>query len=243
MDGIPLIDVSGLRSPELSARSAIAVEIGRACREVGFFAVTGHGVPQATMEGLFVAARRFFEQPTSAKEALAATASGGNRGYVGVGVEQLDGETGDVKEAFDIALAFPATKECTNGVASSTGMPWPQLEGWRERACEYFDAVHDVGLLLHRAFALDLGLPVRRLCLRVSFTTPKSLLNIDHTSPALPLRRTSSATLWTRRLCCDYCATRPPLLLLLLSRAALEQRLEQRQHMLLRLASTRTTTT
>ncbi|MCA6297164.1 MAG: 2-oxoglutarate and iron-dependent oxygenase domain-containing protein, partial [Phenylobacterium sp.] len=44
---IPVIDIEGLRSSDPFSRRAVASEIEAAAREVGFFYVTGHGVPQA----------------------------------------------------------------------------------------------------------------------------------------------------------------------------------------------------
>ena len=52
MDSIPVIAVSGLRASEPGPRRVAAATLGRACREVGFFHVTGHGIPDALVETL-----------------------------------------------------------------------------------------------------------------------------------------------------------------------------------------------
>jgi isopenicillin N synthase-like dioxygenase len=57
MTDIPIIDVSGLRSAERDKRDAVAAALGAACRHVGFFYVTGHGIPPAVATGIFGAAR------------------------------------------------------------------------------------------------------------------------------------------------------------------------------------------
>ena len=62
-DALPIIDISGLSSPDLTERAALAEGLGRACRDTGFFYVTGHGVPAGTMQALFDASRRFFALP------------------------------------------------------------------------------------------------------------------------------------------------------------------------------------
>ena len=60
---IPVIDISG---PEREAAAAI----GEACRNVGFFYVTGHGLPQALIDAQFAAARALFAVSEAEKQAL-----------------------------------------------------------------------------------------------------------------------------------------------------------------------------
>ncbi len=68
------------------------------------------------------------------KNALAVSAEGGNSGYVGIGVEQLDEKHGDSKEAFDAILAFPAVG--SKELATRDAL-WP---GWSDALYTYFDA-------------------------------------------------------------------------------------------------------
>ena len=65
---LPVIDVSGLVSNELSARARVAAQLGHACREIGFFYVVNHGIPESTRDAMFAAAREFFSLPVAAKE-------------------------------------------------------------------------------------------------------------------------------------------------------------------------------
>jgi isopenicillin N synthase-like dioxygenase len=147
---IPLIDIAPLGSPDEAARRAVAREIGAACRDIGFFAIRGHGVAQALVDDAFAAAAQFFALPREAKAPLSLKAHGHNRGYVALADEGLDEKTArDLKEAFNVIWADEA---------SGVGNVWPDLPGWRERVQAYFDAVYAAGRRLHRAFALDLGL-------------------------------------------------------------------------------------
>ncbi len=147
---IPCIDIARLAGNDAGARADVARQIGQACRDIGFFVITGHGVPQACIDGAFAAAHALFALPREVKQALSIGVHGHNRGYVGLGVEALDEKTPpDLKEAYNLIW----TDGCTR-------MPnvWPAIDGWPERAMAYFDAVLAVGQRLHRAFALDLGL-------------------------------------------------------------------------------------
>ncbi len=160
-DAVPLIDVSGLRSPEDAERRRVAAALGAACRGPGFFLVKGHGVPEATVAGLFAASRALFALPDAAKKAVSIRKSPHNRGYVGLSEEQLDpSKPADRKEAFNIGLDLPPDDPEVLAGAPFRGVNlWPDLPGFREQTLAYFDAAWALGRLLHRGFALDLDLP------------------------------------------------------------------------------------
>lgn len=147
---IPLIDIAPLASADPAARMAVARQVGQACRGIGFFAITGHGIPADQMQSTFDAAHRLFALPAEQKEALSIRRHGHNRGYVALGVEALDEKSApDLKEAYNLVW---------DGEPGRPPNVWPPIEGWRAQAQAYFDAALEVGRRLHRAFALDLGL-------------------------------------------------------------------------------------
>jgi isopenicillin N synthase-like dioxygenase len=151
MDSIPFIDVSALTSSDIAQRRQVAARIGSACREVGFFAITGHGVAPSVVVEAFAASQAFFALDRLAKSEFAIARLGNNRGYVGLGVEALDeAATPDQKEAFNLIWTDEHTRPPN---------VWPALPHWRERAQAYFDAMLTVGRTLHIGFALDLGVP------------------------------------------------------------------------------------
>jgi isopenicillin N synthase-like dioxygenase len=128
----------------------VSAQIGSACREVGFFAICGHGVPADLMAATFAASAHFFALPVATKRGLAIGELGGNRGYVGLGVEALDETTAaDHKEAFNLVWTDGRTRPAN---------VWPALSGFEPVVQRYFDSVLAVGRTLHAAFALDLGL-------------------------------------------------------------------------------------
>jgi isopenicillin N synthase-like dioxygenase len=160
MTGIPMIDVSGLRSPGIADRQAVARNIGEACRDTGFFYATGHGIPTLVTTGIFDAAHALFALPDAAKAELSIKRSPHNRGYVGIAGERLD-ETAapDQKEAFNIGLDLPADDpEVLAGRPFRGVNLWPDLPGWRDRVLAYYDACMALQLAIHRGFALDLGI-------------------------------------------------------------------------------------
>src|SRR6202042_3312901 len=103
---LPVIDVSGLASDELSARARVAAQLGHACREIGFFYVVNHGIAESTRAAIFEDARAFFALSLAAKEQYSITASPHNGGYVALEPERLDegAVRADYMDAFNIGF-------------------------------------------------------------------------------------------------------------------------------------------
>src|SRR5450432_3986583 len=160
LDKLPIIDLSGLASDDHIALHRISREIGAACRTIGFFYVVNHGV--STIPAAFEQSARFFATPIAKKRALAIETVGGNRGYSGLLHEALDPSKGaDMKEAFNIGLDLAADDpELLAGIPFRSLNAWPDLPNFKSTLLRYFQDCTILGLQLHRAFALDLGLPV-----------------------------------------------------------------------------------
>ncbi|MFC4533143.1 isopenicillin N synthase family dioxygenase [Sphaerisporangium dianthi] len=110
MSALPVIDISSLLTSgrgSPAGRNATAREIATACRDSGFFYVTGHGVPSALVERLDAAGRRFFALPHEQKMEIA-MARGGRawRGFFPVGAELTSGRP-DLKEGVYFGAELP----------------------------------------------------------------------------------------------------------------------------------------
>jgi len=157
---IAIIDVSGLSAHDPAALQRIAAEIGRACRDIGFFYVTGHDVATTLLDQVFAASQTLFTAEEATKSAVSISRSPHNRGYVGMKVEALDpGKAPDLKEAFNIGLDLgPDDPEILAGMMFRGLNLWPDIPGFRATLTGYYEAVWRLGRDLHRAVALDLGL-------------------------------------------------------------------------------------
>ena len=80
MNELPVIDATGLAAREPGALARLSAEIGHACRETGFFYVTGHGLAPDYLESVMAASRHFFSLPMPEKDALKISAGSDNRG-------------------------------------------------------------------------------------------------------------------------------------------------------------------
>ena len=91
MTRIPVVDVRGMAGP-IDARRTVGREIDRACREVGFFAVAGHGIPAGELAALDRLARDFFSLDPEEKSEIAMARSGRAwRGWFPLGAELTSG--------------------------------------------------------------------------------------------------------------------------------------------------------
>ncbi|WP_333585295.1 isopenicillin N synthase family dioxygenase [Phenylobacterium sp.] len=155
-DAIPVVDISDLRAADPMSRRAVASEMGRAAREVGFLYVRGHGVDEALFTDVLAAARAFFDQPLDVKMASYIGGSVNHSGYVPEGEEVFPGGAIDRKEAYDLNLDLPEGA----GSAPMLGPNlWPEDSAFRAAASAYYAAVAELARRLFRGFALALDLP------------------------------------------------------------------------------------
>jgi len=161
---IPVIDVTEFLHGTPVARAAIARQIGDACRNIGFFYVTGHDVPASLIAETYAEARRFFNLPAAKKAEIAIEHSACHRGYFSTGGENLDPtkqKAGDLKEGIKIGRDLAADHPLVRANTPLHGPnQWPaNLPGWRETMTAYYNAMEALGRDMLHAFALALDLP------------------------------------------------------------------------------------
>ena len=158
---LPVIDVSPLLDPQssLTERERAAREIGDACREIGFFDVTNHGVPDSHRELLFDRAKAFFDLPNEEKMKVFIGKSEHFRGYIPLGGEVTKGLK-DWHESLDLRSEF-----AENHPAVLAGKPLHGPNQWPEEPPElrgvledHFTYMQNLGQALTRGLALSLGL-------------------------------------------------------------------------------------
>jgi isopenicillin N synthase-like dioxygenase len=107
---LPVIDVRPLLGPDpgsAASRAAVAGRIQAACRERGFFYVTGHGVPDDLLDQLASASTEFFALPVEDKLEISMDRGGRAwRGFFPVGAELTSGRP-DLKEGLYFGAELP----------------------------------------------------------------------------------------------------------------------------------------
>jgi isopenicillin N synthase-like dioxygenase len=165
---LPVIDVAPLagtatEAHPTSAALAVAERIQAACREHGFFYVTGHCVPAALTGELTEAAAEFFALPPEDKLEIAMERGGRAwRGYFPVGGELTSGQP-DLKEGLYFGAELP-----DDDPRVRAGLPlhgrnlFPrQVPGLRNLALDYIKALESLGQTVLAGISLSLGLPAR----------------------------------------------------------------------------------
>ncbi len=158
-DQVPVIDVSALVDGR-GDRAAVARSIDAACREHGFFTITGHGVDRALLDRLDEQARAFFALDPDEKAKIAMPLAGRAwRGWFPVGGELTSG-TPDRKEGIYFGAELgPDDPRVQAGVPLHGRNLFPayppELGG---TVLEVIDAFTTLGHQLMVGFALALGL-------------------------------------------------------------------------------------
>jgi isopenicillin N synthase-like dioxygenase len=163
---VPVIDIA----PSIdgaSARRAVGEAIDRACTEIGFFAIVGHGVSEALVAEMLETSRAFFDLPLSDKRRVAQPRPEQSRGYIGVGDENLSYSRGDVsssdlKEFFAIGPVDVPDDEyhrAPDAYPSFAPNVWPERpRDFRDTWTRYYRALEALAFRLMSLFAVALSL-------------------------------------------------------------------------------------
>jgi isopenicillin N synthase-like dioxygenase len=167
---IGIVDLSGFVGGSPAQRTAIGAEIDRACREVGFFSVVGHGVDAEVIDELHRRALEFFDLPLAQRLAVAMPEPGYPYGYSPLQAEALSRSLGveappDLKETFNVGPIGPPPRpldEMDDLDERAVYAPnlWPSaLPALRPAVESYYRSMAVLAATLMEAFAVALGLP------------------------------------------------------------------------------------
>jgi isopenicillin N synthase-like dioxygenase len=164
MEHVPIIDLKPALAGGAADRRRVAEAIDIACREIGFFAITGHGIADTLVNDLRRVAHEFFALPLAEKLTLRHP-RGMNRGYHPVGHEALsqandDAAPPDLKEFFHVG---PVDTRDDAYYTSPLGRRhfepniWPaRPAGFQAAAIAYYRAMSALIVSLMRVAALAL---------------------------------------------------------------------------------------
>jgi isopenicillin N synthase-like dioxygenase len=157
---LPIIDVAPLTAGG-AGQEQVAARVDAACRQSGFFYVSGHGVDAGLQRDLQTVAREFFARPTAEKMQIEMNRGGKAwRGYFRVGDELTSGRP-DQKEGLyfgqELAADHPLVQQ---GIPLQGPNLFPEVPaGMRSTVLQYMAALTELGQRLMGGIALGLGLP------------------------------------------------------------------------------------
>ncbi len=157
---LPILDLSQLDAgPDAAAR--FRDDLRHATHDVGFFYLTGTGIPAELEARLHRTARAFFDLPEADKLAIENIRSPHFRGYTRVGGERTQGNV-DWREQIDLGpdrdvVTDPGAPDFARLIGPNL---WPEAQPeLREVATEWQEHLAGVARKLLRAWALALGAP------------------------------------------------------------------------------------
>jgi isopenicillin N synthase-like dioxygenase len=162
----PVFDLSRFAGADGAGRRALGVEVDRICRETGFLAVSGHGVPEDVIDVVWAKARAFFDLPLEAKLAARAPYRGYPYGYLPPQVEALAKSRSvdtppDLKESFNGGPLSVPPGLADPDAAGFCYAPtiWPsEPAGFVEAWQAYYRAMQGLAARIMQVFAVALDL-------------------------------------------------------------------------------------
>ncbi|MCY4423248.1 MAG: hypothetical protein OXC06_09270 [Acidimicrobiaceae bacterium] len=166
---VPLVDLSGAFEPG-PRRDEVVDEIRRACEDVGFLVITGHGVSTEDIGRIDGAARRFFDLPQDDKMDLVCEV-GNRRGYKPLQSSTL-ALSRDKETPPDLAELYLVNRFDDREAARRAGLRegreeffapnvWPDSDmvpGFRESFLAYYAVMEDLAARIMGLMALALNL-------------------------------------------------------------------------------------
>jgi isopenicillin N synthase-like dioxygenase len=164
---VPVIDIAPFAAPDGEARRTVIDAVKRACENVGFFVIVGHGVADGTIRTAFARSRAFFARSIDEKMRIARPAPGVSRGYNAIAGQSLGRTIGDqappdLMESLGFGpLATNDDPYWTAGFGPVHAYPnlWPHdMPELRRAVSDYWRAMEALSARLMRIFALALDL-------------------------------------------------------------------------------------
>ncbi len=153
---VPVIDLRRFRAGQPGDKESVAREIDRACSDIGFLIVTGHGLQDGLLDRVLQVSEEYFDLPLTEKRAIPLTADY-PFGYSGFEEETLarslnEDSAPDLKESFSIGPYDPR--------ADTPPTRWPaRPPGFEVAWLAYYQAMEQLAATLLQSFAIALGLP------------------------------------------------------------------------------------
>jgi isopenicillin N synthase-like dioxygenase len=167
MNQVPVVDIGAFETGNAAARGAVAAQMAAAVEEIGFLAVTGHGVPETVIEEMRGGAWKLFGLPAPSKERYLDRSMLLNRGYTPFesehnGSSRTEKAPADLREGFIYGPFDRPDDDYHRSEAAAFAFQdniWPDaVPGLEDVLKTYYRAVEAFNERLLRVFAAALDL-------------------------------------------------------------------------------------
>ena len=134
---IPLLDMSPYLRGEPGGRERVAERLKEITETIGFFYLSGHGIPQTLIDRVFAESRRFHALPAEVKDSIPWIDRDSHKtGYLGAGKERTERTNVNIIDnAKNLYSRFTIIREPDPSVETNV---WPEnLPGFKEVVLEY----------------------------------------------------------------------------------------------------------
>lgn len=153
--GIPVVDLAEFSQPD--RKMAFVRALGKAYEDVGFVAVTNHGINHDLVTEFYHQVKAFFGMPRELKKRYEIESLAGQRGYTSFGREHAKGsDAPDLKEFWQFGQ--PGDGEPLDAAEYPDNLEVEELPDFNRTGMKLYKNFEKSGRLLLRAIALHLGL-------------------------------------------------------------------------------------
>jgi len=164
---VPIIDLEPFRIGSEENKQQVAEAVDKACRDIGFLVIKGHGISTKLLSETRQVSQDFFDLPLSEKKKVSRPSMDVARGYIGIDEESLarsrdPNATGsDLNESFMIGpVNIPDPKYAKNAGKHFSPNIWPkEPSNLKKIWVNYYQEMGNLASLLMRVFAMALKLP------------------------------------------------------------------------------------
>jgi len=171
-DLIPVLDLQPLLDGDKRGINALAVDLGKALEETGFFSIINHGVPWSMVEAIYEATRHLHALPQSQKDAITMDRTHGGYLGMGAGTSYASEIAGEVRKPNQNEAFF------VHEGGYREGNQYPNLEGFEDLTATYIQAMQGLAASLMPLLAISLELDPEFFA--SDFDIPSVTLRMSH---------------------------------------------------------------
>lgn len=157
MNTIPSLNLQKFISGTETERNRFVADLGRAYKDIGFVAISGHFLSETLIDELYKQIKAFFDLPEAVKMQYEIEGGGGQRGYTSFGKEHAKGKKeGDLKEFWHYGQYAEVAEELKPHYPPNVIVE--EIPAFNDVGEAAFKALEQTGTALLQAIALFLGL-------------------------------------------------------------------------------------